>query len=214
YLSLATNYVVGEGNTKMVAQVTLVDWRGQAGYCMSAFFPYFLSLLLLGLYPNSLPSLLDVYVRPTRPVTDYRTATHGLDEHHLNSAEAWRWGAVKTKVTELLVNKILVGHALWASLELLEVSHPAVLTRDVATYMPFRRVLNYSVESCSSYPPLKDMMQHLMRRDMEPLFYNTTESARAAMDLFRSDKDTWESVIYSNGWPCIILPAYWNVYFD
>lgn len=69
-----------------------------------------------------------------------------------------------------------------------------------------------------------------MRREIEPLFYNTvsgtfvsanvdinfilqTESARAAMDLFRSHSLAWETVLATNGWPSVILPAYWNCYF-
>ncbi len=31
--------------------------------------------------------LLDVYVRPTMPVTDYRTAATGIEAGHLNSGE-------------------------------------------------------------------------------------------------------------------------------
>lgn len=33
------------------------------------------------------------------------------------------------------------------------------------------------------------------------------------MDLFRSDREAWEGVVQAKGWPCVVLPAYWNVYF-
>jgi hypothetical protein len=38
---------------------------------------------------------------------------------------------------------------------------------------PFRGALGYPVDSCSTSPPLKDLMHVLMRREIEPLFYNT-----------------------------------------
>jgi hypothetical protein len=78
---------------------------------------------------------------------------------------------------------------------------------------------------------MKDLMHVLMRREIEPLFFNTvrrffsklfrdvrssssqTENARAAMDLFRSHRGAWDGALLTNGWPCTILPAYWNVYF-
>jgi hypothetical protein len=44
-------------------------------------------------------------------------------------------------------------------------------------------------------------------------FILQTESARAAMDLFRSHSLAWETVLATNGWPSVILPAYWNGYF-
>lgn len=187
FLALATNYVLGANNTKLLAQVTLVDWRGQ--------------------------TVLDVYVQPTSTIVDYRTSTHGLDARHLAPPEALPYSSVRVNVAEMINNHVIVGHALWSSLALLGLTHPAIHSRDVATYTPFRRALGYPLDSCSSYPALKDLVQVLMRRDMEPLFVNTTETARAAMDLFRSHRPAWEGVITSGGWPSVVLPAYWNIYF-
>lgn len=38
---------------------------------------------------------------------------------------------------------------------------------------PFRSALGYPLDSGSTYPPLKDLMHVLMRREIEPLFSNT-----------------------------------------
>ncbi|KAG8778621.1 hypothetical protein FRC15_010652 [Serendipita sp. 397] len=159
-------------------------------------------------------ALLDVYVTPTDTVTDYCTTTHGLDARHLLPPAAVPFSTAKANVAELLRDHILVGHALWTSLALLELTHPAVLTRDVATYSAFRERLGYDSSAGSpsswAYPPLKDLVRVIMRRDMEPLFVNTTESARAAMDLFRCHREVWEAVVLNKGWPCVILPSYYN----
>ncbi|KAG8795576.1 hypothetical protein FRC16_010036, partial [Serendipita sp. 398] len=201
YLSIATNFVLGpvdanapeSGGKKMLVQVTLCDWRGQTG---KESFPSFVqvlsrpflvppSLVLLWLSAtwlilynkHEINILLDVYVTPTDTVTDYCTTTHGLDARHLLPPAAVPFSTAKANVAELLRDHILVGHALWTSLALLELTHPAVLTRDVATYSAFRERLGYDSSAGSpsswAYPPLKDLVRVIMRRDMEPLFVNT-----------------------------------------
>lgn len=46
-----------------------------------------------------------------------------------------------------------------------------------------------------------------------PTDFLQTENARAALDLYRSQMLAWEGVMGGGGWPCVILPAYWNCYF-
>jgi RNA exonuclease 4 len=76
---------------------------------------------------------LDVYVHPTTPVVDYRTPYHGLDERHLAAPEARNFIDVQANVAELLTDRVLVGYCLWESLALLNLTHTALKTRDVAT---------------------------------------------------------------------------------
>jgi hypothetical protein len=72
-------------------------------------------------------------VHPTAPVTDYRTTHHGLDERHLAAPEARNFIDVRANVADLLTGRVLVGHCLWESLTLLNLTHIALQTRDVAT---------------------------------------------------------------------------------
>ncbi|CAA7258661.1 unnamed protein product [Cyclocybe aegerita] len=104
-----TNVGVGPGGTtNLVARVAIVDYRGT--------------------------TVFDKYVRPTTTVTDYRTASTGLTEAHLYSADAWQFGMIQTYLSNLFRGKILVGHSLWHDLAVLGLPHPAVDTRDVALY--------------------------------------------------------------------------------
>jgi len=70
--------------------------------------------------------LLDVYVRPTMPVTDYRTAATGIEAGHLNSEQAMPFNVVQSLVAETIRGKILIGHAIWNDLSVLGLPHPAV----------------------------------------------------------------------------------------
>jgi hypothetical protein len=79
------------------------------------------------------PLQLDVYVQPTASVVDYRTPYHGLDERHLTAPEARKFIDVRANVADLLTGRVLVGYCLWESLALLNLTHTATKTRDVAT---------------------------------------------------------------------------------
>ncbi|KAH0519131.1 RNA exonuclease 4 [Microtus ochrogaster] len=52
----------------------------------------------------------DKYVKPTEPVTDYRTAVSGIRPENLKQGEEFE--VVKKEVAEILKGRILVGHAL------------------------------------------------------------------------------------------------------
>ena len=146
--------------------------------------------------------MLDTYVEPTEEVvstpiyklfiigavssrctdaedqTDYRTSVHGLQLGHLTGHLGARpFNIVKEVVRTKITGKIIVGHCLWDSFDLLQLSHPACDTRDVATFAPFRRSLGYpltgDVSSFNDCPSLKDMMLQVMRRHIR-LGYDST----------------------------------------
>ncbi|THH09464.1 hypothetical protein EW145_g1982 [Phellinidium pouzarii] len=158
------------GSTSMVARVSLIDYRGN--------------------------TILDTYVHPTMPVTDYRTSTTGIEAKHLNSDSAMQFNAVQSLVAEYIKGKILVGHSLWQDLSVLGIPHPAVATRDVALYMPFRNAL----QSPNQAVGLQTLVWHLMRRRIQYGKLDSVENARAALDLYRSDATSWESSVSSAKW--------------
>lgn len=104
--------MVGSGNRSLLARVSLVNSSGSLVY--------------------------DKYVKPTQPVTDYRTFVSGIKQHHLNSGE--NFNTVQREVQNLIRGKILVGHSLHFDLAALSLSHPETDIRDIAKYEPFKRV--------------------------------------------------------------------------
>ncbi|KAL5535483.1 hypothetical protein ACEPAF_3577 [Sanghuangporus sanghuang] len=179
FLALGTICVgVGHGgSTSMVARVSLVNYRGTV--------------------------ILDVYVQPTMDVTDYRTSTTGIEAKHLLPDSAMPFNTVQSIVAEHIKGKVLVGHSLWHDLSVLGIPHPAVATRDVALYMPFRNAL----QSPNQVVGLQTLVWHLMRRRIQYGKLDSVENARAALDLYRSDATNWESTVATGKWPCALPPS-------
>ena len=134
------------------------------------------------------PSAFDVHlrlhshnvIRYRQPVTDYRSSETGLRSHHLRGAP--KIEDVRKSVRELLLGKVVVGYQLWelllvrlppafqphrisdlTVLQFLGVSHPAIDTRDVASFVPFRTSLGYK---SSQTVPLKILVNKFMGRDI------------------------------------------------
>ncbi|KAI0721382.1 ribonuclease H-like domain-containing protein [Cerioporus squamosus] len=180
FLALSTTSVgCGPGGgTPMIARVALVDYRGQIVFC--------------------------TYVQPTNPVTDYRTSTTGIQASDLQPADnALPWKEVQQRVAQLIMGKIIVGHTLWQDLSVLGIRHPAVATRDVALYQPFRNALR----SPNHTVGLQTLMWHLMRRRVQENHVCPLENARAALDLYRSYSNEWEQTIAVGQWPSQLPPS-------
>ncbi|KAE9408176.1 hypothetical protein BT96DRAFT_962844 [Gymnopus androsaceus JB14] len=165
------------GTTSMLARIAIVDFRGN--------------------------TVLDTYVAPTMKVTEYRTATTGIEPAHLSGRNAASFNQVQQHVANLIKGQIIVGHSIWNDLSVLGIPHPAVDTRDVALYQPFRNALR------SPHHPigLPTLMFQLMRRRVQEAEQNPLENARAALDLYRSDDRDWEDTIKRGSWPCALPPS-------
>lgn len=161
----------------MLARVVVVDYRGKV--------------------------IFDKYVGPTMQVTDYRTSTTGITEAHLTSGNVWSFNAVQQYVANLIDGKVLVGHSIWNDLSVLGIPHPAVNTRDVALYQPFRNALR----SPHQIIGLQTLAWQLMCRRCQEGQQHPVENARVALDLYRSDADNWENAVAKGNWPCALPPS-------
>ncbi|KAJ7589248.1 ribonuclease H-like domain-containing protein [Mycena floridula] len=165
------------GTISMLARVAIVDYQGQ--------------------------TVLDTYVVPTLKVTDYRTATTGIQPSHLTGGNAVQFSVVQEHVANLLKGNILVGHSLWNDLSVLGIAHPAVNTRDVGLYQPFRNALR----SPRQVVGLQTLAWQLMQRRCQQQESNPLENARAALDLYRTQQQDWETAIAHGTWPCALPPS-------
>ncbi|KAJ3552256.1 hypothetical protein NM688_g4247 [Phlebia brevispora] len=163
------------GSTHMLARVAIMDYRGNTIY--------------------------GTYVQPTIPVTDYRTTTTGITAEHLAPGNATPFNEVQQRVANLIKGKIIIGHALWHDLSVLGIPHPAVATRDVALYQPFRNALR-----ATNTVGLPTLMWQLMRRRVQEGTLSCEENARAALDLYRSHANEWEQAISGGHWPANLPP--------
>ncbi|KAI0322287.1 hypothetical protein OF83DRAFT_1049658 [Amylostereum chailletii] len=158
--------------------------------------------------------VLDTLIRPTRQITDYRHSQTNLNPENLANGAfmhikyAYRT-EIRHQVVTLIHDKIIVGYALWDFLSVMGIPHPAIDTRDVAIFLPFRRSLR-----ATQMPPLPVLVNRLMGRNMAlQQRDNPLENARAALDLFRSSEQFWESLIDAGSWPCTLPPPGFVAFF-
>lgn len=148
--------------------------------------------------------LMDVYVRPTRKVVDYRTAVSGVTAAHLtpsnDDASVNIYGNPLLSLTELqaqlvplLHERTVVGHALnndFSAL-LLSSNHPRKLIRDTSRYKPFRALSN------GRSPALKMLAARILGVKIQGSSHDSVDDARIAMLLYRAVKSQWENAIFT-----------------
>lgn len=170
YLALDCEMVgVGpDGQRSSVACVTVIDWHG-------------------GIIFHS-------FIRQTEHVTDYRTFVSGITEKQLQKA-TMTLDECRGIISQLIYNRILVGHALQNDLEALKISHPWWLTRDSATFEPF---MKFRFDDKVLWPRrLKDLATEKLSREIQKAGHphSAYEDALAAFDLYKSVRMQWESAI-------------------
>lgn len=127
----------------------------------------------------------DKYVKPTEPVTDYRTAVSGIRPENLKQGEEFE--VVKKEVAEMLKGRILVGHALHNDLKVLFLDHPKKKIRDTQKFKPFRSRVK------SGRPSLKRLSEKILGIKVQQAEHCSVQDAQAAMRLYILVKRQWES---------------------
>lgn len=152
--------------SSVLARVVLIDWKGR--------------------------TVLDSYVKPCQPVTDYRTFVSGITPEHLVDAPSF--DSIRAQVQELVKGKILVGHGLENDLGALQMQHPWWLTRDTAYYQPFMRDNHLGMHVPRK---LKDLCASKLSREIQlpGRAHCPAEDAQAALDLYKSHRPRWEACL-------------------
>ena len=138
--------------------------------------------------------LLDSFVQVPTKVTDFRTQWSGVLPKHLQSKKAMTVKECRQQVTDLLHDKILVGHALKNDLDALMLTHSSEMIRDTAKYRPYQRL-----GGDGKYRPrkLRDLVaEHCDMTIQRPgESHDSVDDARAAMELFKASRVAWEAAL-------------------
>ncbi|QRW00242.1 nucleotide-binding frt1 [Ceratobasidium sp. AG-Ba] len=177
------------GSVNMLARATVIDYWGNV--------------------------IFDSFVEPTEKVTNYKTTSTGIEEHHLHGSESKPFKVVQAEVADIIKDRIVIGYSLWTDLAVLGIRHIAKNTRDIALFVPFREALNQHSGQTLGLPTL---VWGLMNRHAQTGFSNSidpvqAENARASLDIFRSVEGTWETLIFNDEWPCALPPPGFAQYF-
>lgn len=162
--------------------------------------PEYSILARVSLVSYASETLYDAYVLPPAGVAvcDYRTPYSGITAWHLSPGNATTaprpFADVQAEVAALIAGRILVGHALSNDLAILGLSHPKRSVRDTARYPGFRTV-GTAPGGKSRAPSLKKLAHEVLGWEIqndEKKGHSSVEDARAAMALFRREKDGFE----------------------
>eukprot|EP00545_Synedropsis_sp_CCMP1620_P001052 CAMPEP_0119005392 /NCGR_PEP_ID=MMETSP1176-20130426/1690_1 /TAXON_ID=265551 /ORGANISM="Synedropsis recta cf, Strain CCMP1620" /LENGTH=294 /DNA_ID=CAMNT_0006957191 /DNA_START=57 /DNA_END=941 /DNA_ORIENTATION=- len=157
------------GKYPSLARVSVIDWDGN--------------------------TLLDLYVRQRFEVTDYRTFVSGVTEEDLKLDQAVDYDICRSRVQDLIYDKIIVGHALKNDLRALMITHPWQRIRDTAKYEPF---MKDRFDDGTLWPrKLKDLAQQKLRRTIQQPgnAHCPVEDAETALDLYKHARYRWEKAM-------------------
>ncbi|XP_047338618.1 RNA exonuclease 4 [Impatiens glandulifera] len=124
----------------------------------------------------------DEFVRPLDQVVDFRTHISGIRPRDLRKAK--QFNVVQKEVAELIIGKILVGHALRNDFKALLLSHSKKDVRDTAEYQPFLKD--------GRSRALRHLAAEFLGADIQNGEHCPVEDARAAMLLYQNHKKEWE----------------------
>ncbi|KAL8706016.1 MAG: hypothetical protein Q9201_000901 [Fulgogasparrea decipioides] len=126
----------------------------------------------------------DSFVQTKEPVTDYRTFVSGITPKLLQEARTFE--TVQADVAGLLDGKILIGHSVKHDLEALLLGHPKRDIRDTSRHPAYRQIAG------GKTPGLKRLAKEVLGVDIQGGEHSSIEDARAAMLLFRREKEGFE----------------------
>ncbi|KAJ2485153.1 3'-5' exonuclease [Coemansia sp. RSA 2320] len=150
-----------KGSRSMLARVSIVNYYGHV--------------------------VLDTFVKPLEPVTDYRTWVSGIRKADLVGARAF--ALVQAEVAELIRERVVVGHAIKNDLAALMLTHPPLLTRDTSRYEGFRKL------NKGSAPSLRKLAASVLSITIQEGEHSSVTDAKTTMLLYRKAKDDWEKIL-------------------
>ncbi|KAJ2815628.1 3'-5' exonuclease [Coemansia sp. 'formosensis'] len=150
-----------KGSRSMLARVSIVNYYGHV--------------------------ILDTYVQPLEPVTDYRTWVSGIRKADLARGRPFK--EVQEEVAALVKDRVLVGHAIKHDLAALMISHPPLLIRDTSRYPEFKKLNKGAV------PALRKLAATLLSITIQEGEHSSVTDAKTTMLIYRKVKDEWELML-------------------
>ncbi|KAF8591062.1 ribonuclease H-like protein [Ramaria rubella] len=147
---------------------------------------------------------LDVHVRQRERVTDWRTPVSGVRESDMVDAKPF--AEVQKLVSDLLKDRILVGHAVYNDLKVLLLSHPHSMTRDTQVLAGRHGTLSTSKPRVTTSaignsnvkivvnrrPALRKLVSQELGIDIQAGEHSSVTDARATMAIYRLHRKTWD----------------------
>jgi DNA polymerase III epsilon subunit-like protein len=146
-------------------------------------------LARISLVNQSNECVYDKFVMPTEKVTDYRTHVSGIRPEDLKKSNgAEKFEVVQKEVSEILKDRVLVGHAVHNDLKILYLDHPKKKLRDTQRCKLFRKLK----PSLGGLPSLKNLAQLLLGVSIQEGEHSSVIDAQATMRIYLMYRKQWE----------------------
>uniref|UniRef100_A0A671W435 Interferon stimulated exonuclease gene 20-like 2 n=1 Tax=Sparus aurata TaxID=8175 RepID=A0A671W435_SPAAU len=133
----------------------------------------------------------DKFIKPSVPVTDYRTRWSGIRPRDLVSAMPY--AEARKEILKLLSGKVVIGHAVHNDFKVLGYSHPAALTRDTSRIPLLNSKAGIPVHECASETHPRPLLSPQTGRKG----HSSVEDAKATMELYKVVEVEWERELAS-----------------
>ncbi|KAI9324730.1 hypothetical protein BDR26DRAFT_828088 [Obelidium mucronatum] len=136
--------------------------------------------------------LLDTFVIPRERVTDYRTHVSGITPALLDprkNPNVMTFEEAQRKVSELIQDKIVVGHAIKNDFQALLLDHPRRLVRDTSEFKQFKAMAR------GRKPALRKLAKQILNLDIQGGEHSSVEDAKVTMLIYKKYRTEWERTI-------------------
>ncbi|XP_041842722.1 interferon-stimulated 20 kDa exonuclease-like 2 [Melanotaenia boesemani] len=136
--------------------------------------------------------VFDKFIKPSMPVTDYRTRWSGIRPRDL--IKAMPYSEARKEILKLLIGKVVIGHAIHNDFKALHYTHPSVMTRDTSRIPLLNLKAGFAENECAS---LKRLTKAIFNRDIQTgkKGHSSVEDAKATMELYKVVEEQWERTL-------------------
>jgi len=147
------------------------------------------ALARVSLVNSNCECIYDKFVKPAEKVVDYRTHVSGIRPSDVKDAPSYE--LVQKEVSDILKDRILVGHALHNDLKCLMLGHSKRQIRDTSKYKPFHKLMQ------TKRPALRKLVAKILHEEIQSGEHSSVIDAKATMKIFKLYRKEWEKAIYS-----------------
>eukprot|EP00048_Salpingoeca_helianthica_P004144 m.74184 g.74184 ORF g.74184 m.74184 type:complete len:232 (+) comp13072_c0_seq3:208-903(+) len=137
-------------------------------------------------------TLMDVFVKPTNRIVDYRTEVSGIrPEDIARGAHPIR---VRKRVAKMLKGAVVVGHSVQADFRVLGLRPDLIpcTVRDSASCLFLREESGLDMTRA---PSLKQLLKSLLGKTIQTGEHSSVQDALACMELYKTYREAWEEEV-------------------
>ncbi|XP_053407767.1 uncharacterized protein LOC123546317 isoform X2 [Mercenaria mercenaria] len=140
--------------------------------------------------------ICDIYAQPLEKITTYRTKWSGITKTHMKRAIPLE--SALSQISDIIQDKIVVGHGIHNDFRVLGFGHPEHMIRDTqkCKFLRDKMELDCDSNQCLS---LKNMALKLLGKTIQTGAHCSVIDATVTMELFKLVREEWETSLLKKG---------------